>query len=339
MNIVIYGAGAIGANIGGWLSLKYDNIYLLARGENARKMNENGLVIYKDKKEYSETIPVNVIEDLNDILSVDIIMIGVKNYNLESVVRDISLKVGDKPIIVGLQNGFENRKILPRYFSKIIYSVIMINGWRDEPGVYGSTGKGQLVLGVKDENLQSELEKVASILKNALNVKIVRNIEDAAHSKLVLNLGNALFTLVNIKEVEDAQISKIRKISASLLIEGLNLIQAAGYKPFKLKGYPSWSVIKAALNAPDDVANEVFKNTVEKTWRNSMVQDIILRNKDQSELESLNGYMLNLAKSIGFDTPINKAVYELCKEQFSKQKYEPLPVETVWNIIQGNIKK
>jgi 2-dehydropantoate 2-reductase len=301
-------------------------------------MRKNGLVLYKVKKEYSETIPVKVIEDLSAITSVDIIMIAVKNYDLESVAKDISSKIGDKAIIVGLQNGFENRKILPKYFSKIIYSVIMINGWRDQPGVYGSTGKGQLVLGVKDEKFQSELEKVASILKKALNVKIIRNIEDAAHSKLVLNLGNALFTLVNIKKVEDDQITKIRKISAGLLVEGLNLIQAAGYKPFKLKGYPSWSVIKAGLNAPDDVANEVFKNTVEKTWRNSMVQDIILRTKSQSELESLNGYMLNLANSIGFDTPINKKVYELCKEQFSNQPYKPLPVETVWNKIQGNIR-
>jgi len=214
----------------------------------------------------------------------------------------------------------------------------MINGWRDEPGVYGSTGKGQLVLGVKDENLHSELEKVASVLKKALNIKIVRNIEDAAHSKLVLNLGNALFTLVNIKSVKESQITKIRKISAGLLVEGLNLIQAAGYKPFKLKGYPSWSVIKAAQNAPDDVANEVFKDTVEKTWRNSMVQDMILRDKGQSELESLNGYMINLANSIGFDTPINKMVYNLCKEKFAQKPYKPLPVEIVWEKIQKYIK-
>ncbi len=337
LNVVIYGAGAIGATIGGWLSTVYEDVYLLSRGENARIMKERGLILYKEKKENIKTIPVNIIEDLNELSSIDMILIGVKNYDLEIVVKNIASKLVGEPIIIGLQNGFDNRRILPRYFTKVIYSVIVMGAWRDEPGIFGYNDKGQIVLGVKQDTLQLELEKVAEFLKKALNVKIVKNIEDAAHSKQVLNLGNALFTLVNIKEVKDTEITKIRKISAGLLMEGLNLIETAGYNPFTLKGYLPWSVVKAAQNAPDEIANEVFKNTVEKTWRNSMVQDMILRKKGQSELESLNGYMLTLAESIGIETPYNRTIYELCKVQFSKKPFQPLTVDVVWDKVQENL--
>ncbi|MFX1274099.1 MAG: ketopantoate reductase family protein [Promethearchaeota archaeon] len=339
LTIVIYGAGAIGATIGGWLSSEYDNVYLLSRGENARRMKEKGVVLYKEKKENAETIPVKVIEDLNELTSIDIIMICVKIYDLENAAKDIASKCGDKPIIIGLQNGLENRKILPKYFSKVIYAVILMGTWQDEPGIFGFNDKGQLILGVKQENLQPELEKIALVLKKALNIKMEKNIEDPAHSKLVINLGNALFTLVNIREVENKNITKIRKMSAGLLVEGLNLIQAAGFKPHRLKGYPSWSVIKASQKAPDKIGNKVFLNTVEKTWRNTMVQDMILRKKNKSELEYLNGYMLNLADSIGFDMPYNRTIYELCKVQFSKTPFEPLPVEVVWDKVQEKLKK
>ena len=40
---------------------------------------------------------------------------------------------------------------------------------------------------------------------------------------------------------------------------------------------------------------------------NSMVQDMIIRQKNQSELESLNGYFVKLADSLGIDIPYNKS--------------------------------
>ena len=43
----------------------------------------------------------------------------------------ISDQCGNKPLIVSLANGQLNPEILPEYFSKIIYGVILHNAWRD----------------------------------------------------------------------------------------------------------------------------------------------------------------------------------------------------------------
>ena len=47
LTIVIYGIGGIGATLGGWLSQKNDNVYLLARGDNAKALKNNGLILYE----------------------------------------------------------------------------------------------------------------------------------------------------------------------------------------------------------------------------------------------------------------------------------------------------
>ncbi|MEJ2295198.1 MAG: 2-dehydropantoate 2-reductase N-terminal domain-containing protein [Candidatus Lokiarchaeota archaeon] len=70
-NIVIYGSGAIGATLGGWLFQNGHNVYLLARGENAKALKSNGLILYEKDPEDSETILINVIEDLKELEMVD----------------------------------------------------------------------------------------------------------------------------------------------------------------------------------------------------------------------------------------------------------------------------
>ena len=63
-------------------------------------------------------------------------------------------------------------------------------------------------------------------------------------------------------------------------------------------------------------------NRLEATGPSSMSQDIIMRQKTQSELEHLNGYILKLAKDLGVSTPYNSTIYELCQSQFSKKPFQ-----------------
>ncbi len=336
-NIIIYGAGAIGACIGGWLSSKIKNVYLLTRGENAQAMKKNGLKLIKNRQEMPEIIKVNVIEDISEIPSVDLILICVKNYDLEGVAKDIYDKLGDKPVIIGVQNGFFNREILPKYFSKVIYSVVLMSSWFEEPGVYGYNYKGKLVLGVNEQKMMPILDEVALLLGKGIEVEYGENINDIAHSKLVYNLGNALFALVDMKNVKESDLSKARKISARLILEGYDTIKNAGFQPLNVHELPSKKKVKISEKLPDKIGNKIFKDTLEKTWRNSMVQDIIISKKQKSELEFLNGYMLRLAKSNKFNTPYNETIYILAKKQFSKQPFEPLDINVVWEEIKANL--
>jgi len=337
LEIVIYGAGAVGATICGFLSPHYNKIYLLARGENAQAMKSKSLIMYQNTIDNKQIISVNVIEDLNEKPNADIVIIAVKIYDLEEVAKDIYTKLGDKPIIIALQNGVENQRILPKYFSKIIYSAIMISAWKDRPGVFGHSIKGYVIFGTLDNSLQSEMKSIKKLLIPGYKFKISQNIQDAIHTKLIYNLSNPLLTLIKHTNLNKESISKLGKIYNESLVEGIIILEAANFKEHRTPGLVPWSVLKKAQES-EETSSQMILNRLNATGPNSMSQDIIIRQKAQSELEYFSGYIVNLAKSLGKPAPYNITIYELSKVQFQKKPYTQLEVEEVWQSIQQKLK-
>lgn len=327
--IVIYGAGAIGASIGAWLAPYYDKVYLLARGQNAEVMKNKGIIIYRKENPPKDPIPVKIIQDLNEKPKTNVVIIVVKNYDLEEVAKDIYEKLGDNPIIIALQNGTENQKVLPKYFSKIIYGVIMISAWRDDPGIFGYLNRGYIILGTLDNSLNKELKEMSEILSKATKIRISEKIQDAIHGKMIFNLLNSILTLINHKSPSPKSISILREIIVTTLNEGINIVQVAGYHEHSLPGFITWKELQDAVNLPNDTADRFFLDN----GPNSMIQDMIIRQKGKSELESLNGYFIELANSLGINAPFNKILYKLCKENFKKTPYQPLEPEEVYHLL------
>ncbi|MCP4670932.1 MAG: hypothetical protein GY857_06470, partial [Desulfobacula sp.] len=103
--IVFFGAGAVGASVGSWIAANHENTYFLDVGEVADKLGKNGITHYLgDEKHNTENVKVKVIRDLLEIPTPDIIVVSVKNYSLDAVSKIIKDKVGDKPVIIGMQN-------------------------------------------------------------------------------------------------------------------------------------------------------------------------------------------------------------------------------------------
>lgn len=119
--ILVYGAGAIGSTVGGWLAQKGEDITMLARGQNAVAIQSKGLITYQIGHESESTpVAVKVIANAGDMRDPDIIILTVKNYDLKSAAEDIRKSIGGDPIVIALQNGMDNQKILPKYFNRII---------------------------------------------------------------------------------------------------------------------------------------------------------------------------------------------------------------------------
>ena len=154
-----------------------------------------------------------------------------------------------------------------------------------------------------------------------------------------MNLSNATFTLISSELKDDDAIFKLWQIFMNVYLEGVKVVKAAGYKEFELKGLPSWNVMELGRNLDKTMAIKNFSRNLKYSWFNSMAQDMIHRKKNQSELESLTGYLIKLADSFHLEIPYNRMIYKLSKEQFKKVPYQPLPVQVVWEKIQKVINK
>ncbi len=332
--IVFLGAGAVGASVGGWLAPKYDNVYFLDQGETAEILKSDGITSYLgDEPDKKANTPVKVINDLDEANDADILFLGVKNYSLDAISKMICEKFENPPLIIGMQNGIENQSILPKYFKKVGYCVICYNAWLDNPGVAGYQKHGPLVLGTPDNSLQEEMKTVADILNLGVETVITDHLLDAVHSKMIINLTNSLTTLIGHKFKPITNNSLFQKLLTNLTHEGVQIVKRAGHSECSLGGMPSWRTIWAAANLPQFITKGIFEKNLAKMVVSSMAQDVIQRKSSDSELESLNGYFLGLAKKFNMKVPYNQVIYNLCVREFSKPEFKPMDIEDVWTEV------
>jgi 2-dehydropantoate 2-reductase len=332
--VVVVGAGAIGLSLAGWIAPHCENLSLLARGESLRVIRDLGLVSYETgERDEAERSPLHVIDSLGDVEPPDILVIAVKNYDLESASLELRKQLGDhQPVVVGLQNGVRNQQVLPKHFSDAIYGVVCYNAWRDEPGIVGHEPRGYIVLGTPANDHQKEMLAVRKVFDLGIDCSITDRLQDAAHCKLVVNLANPLMTLVGlgVRRIESPGI--LAKMTLSLYSEGIGLLQAAGFREHDLGRIPSWRYITIGARLPSFLLTPILKMNTGRLGLNSMAQDVY-GGRNKTELEELNGYMLDLARKTGFPTPINNAVYETARERFG-QGFQPIPERELWNRIE-----
>ncbi len=332
VNVVVFGAGAVGSTVGGWLAPHHRSLWFLDRGPVADALRSRGITLYQQgQKERAETVRVQVIDDLGAAPRPDVILLAVKNYSLEKAAELIRDRVGNDVIVVGLQNGVENQAILPRYFRRVLYGIVGYNAWLDEPGVVGYQKRGPLVLGTILNLHQPELGLVADLLNRGVETMITPRLPDAACSKMIVNLTNSFTTLVGHGFREISEPLLFQKLLSNLTYEGVRIARAAGYREWHVGGMPSWALMTAAANLPLFVTRSAFQKNVKKMVISSMAQDILQRGGSDSELESINGYFLRLADAHGVSVPYNRAVYQLCKERFGEAGFRPLDVREVWD--------
>jgi 2-dehydropantoate 2-reductase len=332
--IVFFGVGVIGGTVAGWLRPHYDRMALVDRGAIAEALRTRGITLYPgDTPAARSTVHVPVLDDLAQARDADVIVLGVKNYSLEPVARLIREELGDRPVIVAMQNGVENQAVLPRYFSKVIYCIVSYNAWADEPGVIGYQKKGPLVFGALDPTMAERTEALAALFNLGVETVTTDRIADAAHCKLVINLANSLTTLIGHMQRPISDAALFQKVLTSMTYEGMQIVKAAGYRESRLGGMPSWAILWAGAKLPRAVTKGLFAKNVKKMVLSSMAQDVH-RGGGESELETINGYLLSLAERHGVPAPVNRTVYDICRREFARPDFASWDIRDVWREVE-----
>jgi len=333
--VLFVGAGAIGASVAAWIAPYHQGLYIMDIGEVQEALKTKGITVYQiDQPDKSRvTLRIKTIDRVEELPDVDIIILGVKNYVLPAVAEILKKSLGDRPIIVSLANGTENQIILPRYFSKVIYGVVSYNARRDQPAVVGYQKKGSLFIGTPDNTLMDELKLVKVILGTGCETIIVDHLQDAVHSKIVINLTNALDTLVGRGYCPVSNFTVYQKLLLQTLWEGVRTIKAAGYKEFKMAGLPSFLLLRLGAAMPGWVSQPIFKHKIKSMVISSMTQDILQRGSGVSEIDSLTGYMVRLAEEHRVQAPYNQTIYRLAKENFGPD-FQPMRCEDVLAAVE-----
>ena len=106
MRIAIFGTGGVGGYFGGRLAQAGEDVTFIARGEHLRAIQTKGLKVESLNGDFV-VYPVKATADVTEVGPVDLVIVGVKAWQVPEAVRSMKPMVGSKTSVLPLQNGVD----------------------------------------------------------------------------------------------------------------------------------------------------------------------------------------------------------------------------------------
>ncbi|WP_405222030.1 ketopantoate reductase family protein [Dokdonia sp. Asnod1-B02] len=301
MHILIYGAGGVGGFFGGKLALAGNKVTMIARGEHLKAIQENGLQVKSITGDFKAT-PYLATDDLSKIETPDLVIFGVKSYQIESAVKDILQYCDENTLYLPLQNGASNVEVLNSVVpkSQVLAGLCRMISFIEAPGVISNPDIAPAILfGEQDNSKTGRLEKIVSVFTDAgINAAVPDNIQVAIWQKfLFITTISAIGGLTRVPIGVMREQPYIKELMRKTAQEVFEVAKAKGI-------ILSEKTIENMFEAISKQAHETTAST----------QRDIMAGKP-SELENFNGYIVKEGKRLGVPTPVNEMIYELLLPQ------------------------
>ncbi|HEY6403005.1 MAG TPA: 2-dehydropantoate 2-reductase, partial [Blastocatellia bacterium] len=230
MRFIIHGAGSIGSLIGGRLAESGAESVLIARDAHADEINRSGLLIQSREGD-------RVVKGLGAVTHPryikpkdgDVIILTVKSSQTAASVQSLRETFPEETPIVCMQNGVRNEEIAAGRFRRVFGGMLGISATFLEPGKIAHTrgdtlSIGNYPLGCDDIGFQI----AARFEKAGFRTTTHESIMAVKWSKLILNLNNATFAIID-KHLQLGMVTPtISNFMAEVQEEGLRALGAAG---------------------------------------------------------------------------------------------------------------
>ena len=295
MRICFLGSGALGSCLGGILTEAGMEVYLIdIWKEHVDAMDRQGLVIREGSSE--RIVKVRAATDYSGIEPADLIIILVKSYDTKEAIENAGPIVGEKTVVLSLQNGLGNEEILADVLGKerVIGGRTYAGGVLIGPGhvIVGRKGK-QTHIGELDGRITERVSEIARQFNRAgLETIISTNIIGMMWDKLLINVATGAFSgitrlpyggLYKVKEVMDGAVEAIS--------EGIAVAKASGVELSITDPKKIW--FKAAEGLPPEFKASILQS-IEKGVK--------------TEIDFINGSVVRLGEKYKIPTPVNRVL-------------------------------
>jgi len=189
MRIAIFGAGSVGGYFGGRLSQTGEDVIFIARGEHLKAMLTHGLRVDSINGDFAVQ-PVQATDDPSKAGVVDIVLVGVKAWQVSEAAEAMRPMIGPKTFVLPLQNGIE----APAQLSAVLGDQHVLGGlcglfcYVAGPGHIVHAGTNPFVkFGELDNHRSQRVELLLETFKRAgVNAEIPPDIQVAMWMKFLL---------------------------------------------------------------------------------------------------------------------------------------------------------
>ena len=291
--IFVLGAGAVGSSYGALLSRKKD-VTLIGRKVHVEAIKTKGLEISGD---IQGRFFVKAETKIKKIPLDALVLLTTKVYDSVKALKEIKNLLRNDTVILILQNGLGNKELVKEFVRD---KIEVLRGLVTMAAEFFETGKitlwnGETILE------QTETGKRISELFNesGLKTRVSNEFERELWNKLVVNcVVNSLTAILKVRDNE-------------ILVNALKMVRHGIIDECVRVGTAEGMVFESGLKKTID------KKIVKYTNFSSMYQDL-MRGK-RTEIDFLNGKILELGRKHHIPTPINETLVSLIKSLEAKK--------------------
>jgi 2-dehydropantoate 2-reductase len=321
---IIFGAGAIGAAVGGLLLQGGARVEFIARPVYAEAI-KRGITISQDGKEtFFKASAVTAANQLR-YAEGDVVIFAMKSQVMEEAVAELAAVCDRKIPVVCLQNGVRNEEIAARRFENVYAALVFLSAVQLDPQVISMPRGRSIVIGVYPSQVDELSSRLCEDLRRAGFEALASSYTMAMKwGKLVANLNNATHTITGYWLERGVADPEMRELIVAVRDEGLRVLAAAEIAVEPPVGEPSpiriieWTnkLRESNRDSPEALAKAASMPEALRTYA-SMYQDLYL-GRPSNEAAYLNGEIVELGRRLGIPTPFNSTLLEIINQMFAE---------------------
>lgn len=292
--VIVLGAGAIGSYYGAILSQNCETL-LVGRREHAEAIRRRGLIVTGS---INQTYHPETSTEIVDVPAHCLIIVTTKAFDTEGAVRGIKELLRPDTTVLVLQNGLGNEEFVRALVDP---RVAVVRGLT-------STGVEFLAPGRIDVKLLTETvlpatssgERIETLFVSCgLGVRLTDRLEYEVWRKLAMNcVINPLSAIFRVPD-RDIVADSLRDVRNGIVEECIRVAEREG------------------VTLEPSLVDEITKAAAAYSNVSSMCQDILRVRR--TEIDFINGMVVELGKRHGIPTPVNGVITDLIRFMEGKE--------------------
>jgi 2-dehydropantoate 2-reductase len=302
LKIGVIGSGAVGGFYGAMLRKAGYEVIFLARGPHLQAMREHGLLVHADFASF--LVDGTFTDQMRNVSQADLLLFTVKSTDTRETAMALSPFLKPNAIVLTLQNGVDNEEVLAEILGneRLLSGAAYISCHLEEPGVIRQQGPSTVIMGALAKSAQDQAAAVQEMFQVAgIDCRLTESILERKWNKLLWNVTfNPLSAAARATVGEILDCEDLRATAERVLKEAVQIGTACGVEI-------SQHVIDHIFPGAEQVRNH----------KTSMLQD--RERGKKMEMESLCGFFVRKAASLGIDAPVLQTLYAVLKTIEAKE--------------------
>lgn len=307
LKVAVMGAGAVGCYFGGMLARAGHEVVLIARPQHVQAIARDGLRM--ETKTFDEHVRLAASAEPGAVQGANLVLFSVKSTDTEAAGAQIRPHLPADALVLCLQNGVDNadrlRAVLPQH--AVAAAVVYVATEMAGPGHVKHHGRGELVIEPAVSSSFSSEGVAQALIAAGVPTEISDNVRGALWAKLILNCAyNAVSAIAQLPYGKTVQGEGVKDVMRDVVAESLAVAKAEG------------------VQVPGDVDAAIRKIAETMPSQFSSTAQDLARGK-RSEIDYLNGLIVQRGEALGVATPANRVLWALVKLLEGKQSAAGAP--------------